>query len=59
MDKVEEVKKILERFRKLDDIDLSSYQAGVNQERNLNGAVQEICQLFSQFQLKENEVKDE
>ena len=43
---IEEVKKILEKFRRLDDIDNTSYQAGINQERNLNNTAKEICQLL-------------
>ena len=37
---------ILERFRKLDEIDRTSYQAGINSECNLIDATNEILALI-------------
>ena len=42
----DEVKKILEHFRRLEEIDSTSYQAGINSERNLTDIAGEICRLF-------------
>ena len=44
--KIEEVKKILKKLRVLDEIDATSYQAGVNSKRNLDEAAHQICKLF-------------
>ncbi len=50
--KVEAVKEILQQFLRLDEIDRTSYQAGINAESNLKNVVGEICQLFSQPEVK-------
>ena len=53
----EEVKKILEHFRKLDEIDATSYQSGINSEKNLADAIFKIDQLYQQAYLKQMEVQ--
>lgn len=45
-EKIEEVKKALEKFRELDRI----YQARISMERNLAETAKEVCQLFEQPQ---------
>ena len=58
-EQIEQVKVILEHFRKMNDIDNNSYMAGINAEKNLNKASEQIVVLFTPQEQKCSKRNDE